>query len=219
MNSDLVTAMLPYSDMPQRSLLLLAHWFLIAHTRCPGGMSLEVGTRLGGSACLLLSSLNRIYGKEAPPLLFTVDPYGGKPYAEGQMYVRDPAGQILEARSDYGRGVYQYAKVMLAQFGNHIHWMMEGEKFLENIAGTTVWDQGEQHRIGNFSFALLDGDHTTAVVRRELDWLMPHMNPEGVIIVDNSTPEITAGYKVLAQNVGESSGDSSTALACERLAL
>src|SRR5437867_1523539 len=69
------------SDMTEEALCFYASEFWKAHERAPGGMSLEIGTREGGSAVVALRILDELYALDRRPMLITVDPYGNRPYA------------------------------------------------------------------------------------------------------------------------------------------
>src|SRR6185369_7825183 len=104
-----------YSDGDADKLTKLGHILSLAHILSPGGPSLEIGTRCGGSALLSLQILDLMYGPFPPPPLFTVDPYGWKPYQTGD------AGVIPGC---YGDQEYLTAKRLLAPFPNHAHFLM-----------------------------------------------------------------------------------------------
>lgn len=110
-----------------------------------------------------------------PPVLVTVDPYGGKPYSGGD-YVVDWL---------YGDDIYLAHKQNLARFPNHVHFALEGHVFLSRCLGAPIWRRGKRVPLTEFSFAFLDGDHDAATVREELLHLMPHMARGGRIVVDN----------------------------------
>lgn len=174
----LVERAYPHSDMRYEELRFLADTFLAAHKAAPGGLSIEVGTRHGGSAYLMLLLLERhCYEPHERPMLFTVDPYGDKPYMGG-----DVSGLQL-----YGNADYLQSKRLLAPFANHAHWYCEGRDFLDRawVRGETYWWRGQCLPIGNFTFVLLDGDHDAKTVCYEARAALSLLAPAGAILVDN----------------------------------
>jgi len=71
------------TDMPAEQLKAVGELFVEAHAAAPNGLSIEVGTRRGGSALYFLHLLEKLYGTNEKPDLFTIDPYGFKPYENG----------------------------------------------------------------------------------------------------------------------------------------
>jgi hypothetical protein len=133
---------------------------------------LEIGTRSGGSALLMLRVLEALYGKRRPPAVITVDPYGSRPY-EGADWVYDDR--------HYGK-----MKRNLAHFTNHIHYMMDSELFLRELDRLYVWSDGTRHPLSRFSLAYLDGSHDPDIVWSEVSALLPRVVPGGFLIVDDT---------------------------------
>ena len=171
-----LTTALRASDMCRESLQLVADAFVDAHVEAPANLSLEVGTREGGSAWLMLSLLGELYVPAERPMLFTVDPYGGKPYAGGDLVARDKL---------YDKDTYRRARHWLAEFPWHAHYYMTSETFLNALSGETYYSHGEEQVIGHYGFVLLDGDHTAIAIAGELETILQDMAPKGRIVVDN----------------------------------
>jgi hypothetical protein len=97
------------SDTGPEFLLELARCAMLAPQGKDAPPFLEIGTRSGGSALLMLKVLGAVYGALGirPPRLFTVDPYGSRPY-EGVPHLYD----------DWH---YGEMKKNLAPYANHIH--------------------------------------------------------------------------------------------------
>ncbi len=155
--------------------------FLLEIARCvamvPHGPDaaplLEIGTRSGGSAMLMLRVLDSIYKHEArPPMVITVDPYGSRPY-EGEPYVYD--------ERHYGK-----MKKNLAPYTNHIHYMMDSELFLRELDNIYLWSDGTKHGLNKFSVVYLDGSHDPTIVWSEIERLLPRVVPGGFLIVDDT---------------------------------
>lgn len=174
--SSLPTETLEASDMKPGSLQFLADSFRLAHRRAPGGLSIEVGTRRGGSAFLMLSMIRDLYPERDRPMLFTVDPYGKKPYFGGDGIVSEGL---------YGAEEYLAMKRLLSGFSNHAHWYLESSDFFLAAPTLRYWHRGELRRMDKISFALLDGDHDHLTISAEVLSLFDLMAPAGVILVDN----------------------------------
>ena len=136
----------------------------------PSGPVVEFGTLDGGSALLWLELMDPQYP------LFTVDPYGDRPYFT--------AGHMGQPES-YGDEHYVKQKVLLARYPNHTHFKMTSHDFLRRVVGTDHWMARSVGPIGDFTFAFLDGDHAGESVLRDVLNLKPFMQKGGVILVDN----------------------------------
>lgn len=190
---------LPDSDMPPGQLADIAEVFIEAHRAAPWGLSVEVGTRRGGSALQFLRVLRGLYPGYRQPSLFTVDPHGFKPYNGG-----DPQRPLAPI---YGAGEYLAMKAALAEFSNHSHFNLCSLDFFERMLGCPYWTLsektfvdptqpgefflGEEKRMANLTFCLLDGDHSAETIAGELYrlWFSMDnglwMNPKGTVVVDN----------------------------------
>jgi predicted O-methyltransferase YrrM len=155
--------------------------FLLEIARCvamiPRGPDtpplLEIGTRSGGSALLMLRVLDSIHESgERPPTVITVDPYGSRPY-EGEPHIYD--------ERHYGR-----MKRNLAGYTNHIHYMMDSELFLRELGNMYLWSDGTRQGFNKFSLAYLDGSHDPTIVWQEIEALLPRIIPGGFLIVDDT---------------------------------
>ena len=167
------------------------------------GLSIEVGTRRGGSALRFLELLNELYAGFVPPLLVTVDPYGYKPYDSGI-----PGREKMPI---YGDPDYLAMKALLAKYPNHSHFKLTSLDFFDRLYGASFWfpgaeaftskDQpgefalGQEKHLGNVAFCLLEGEHSSEAIREELFclWepnddpeLAPWMHPAGIVCIDNT---------------------------------
>jgi Methyltransferase domain len=134
---------------------------------------LEIGTRSGGSALLILRLLDLVYPRPArPPFVLTVDPYGSLPYA-GAPY-------------QYDDRHYRAMKKALAPYPNHVHYMMDSELFLRQLAHLYLWRGGARLRLDRFSLVYLDGSHDPNVVWSEVESLLPRIIPGGFLIIDDT---------------------------------
>jgi predicted O-methyltransferase YrrM len=134
---------------------------------------LEIGTRSGGSALLMLRILDLVYPAGARrPLVLTVDPYGTRPY-EGAPFVYDERHYLAMKRA-------------LAPHANHIHYMMDSELFLALLDQLTLWTLGTRRPISKFSLVYLDGSHDPEIVWSEVERLLPRVIPGGFLVVDDT---------------------------------
>ncbi len=164
------------SDTKTRFLLEIAR--AVAHSpRTADGTTappfLEIGTRSGGSALLMLRVLDDVYrGTGHPPFVLTVDPYGGRPY-EGAPFV-------------YDERHYRAMKRALAGYPNHVHYMMDSELFLRELDHLYLWADGAKRRLDRFTLVYLDGSHDPGIVWGEIEALLPRVVPGGSLIVDDT---------------------------------
>lgn len=134
---------------------------------------LEIGTRSGGSALLMLRVLADLYrGAARPPLVITVDPYGGRPY-EGAPFRYD--------ETHYGA-----MKRALARYPNHLHYMMDSALFLSEVDRLYLWVGGRRQPLARFTLVYLDGSHEPDIVWHEIETLWPRVVPGGFLIVDDT---------------------------------
>src|SRR5713226_2818726 len=125
------------SDTRSRFLLELARAVARAPRAPDAAPMLEIGTRSGGSALLMLRVLRMVYrGLGPPPMVLTVDPYGARPY-EGAPFV-------------YDERHYRAMKRNLAGYANHVHYMMDSELFVRELEHLYLWGGGvKRHWTGS----------------------------------------------------------------------
>lgn len=184
-SADLIHQAQAYTDIPAAYFGRVADAFVDAHRRAPYGLSIEIGTRLGGSALLFLLLLERLYDPQVRPMLFTVDPYGGKPYSGGQG----------TEYGIYGDNEFVKMKKLLARFPNHAHFFMESHKFLD-FMGSAGEELAFKYHLrgvqktapGDISFALLDGEHDATSIFSDLTFLRDRrmLRPGAIVFIDNS---------------------------------
>ena len=162
-----------HSDTSTRYLLELARCVARSPRAADAPPLLEIGTRSGGSAWLMLRVLEDVYGAERRPLVLTVDPYGERPY-EGHPHV-------------YDERHYRAMKRALAGYANHIHYMMDSDFFLRTIeSGLPLWLDGAKRPVDRFTFAYLDGSHDPDIVWSEIERIWPRLVRGGYLIVDDT---------------------------------
>ncbi len=164
------------SDTKTRFLRELARTVAQAPRPPRGGIAppfLEIGTRSGGSALLMLRVLSDVYRSVGPaPFVLTVDPYGARPY-EGAPFVYDDRH-------------YRAMKRALAPYANHVHYMMDSELFLRELDHFYLWAASATRRLDRFTLVYLDGSHDPEIVWHEIVTLLPRLIAGGSLIVDDT---------------------------------
>ena len=161
------------SDTKTAVLLELARCIARAPRDRAAPPLLEIGTRSGGSALLMLRVLADVYrGYASPPLVLTVDPYGARPY-EGAAFTYDDRH-------------YGAMKRALAKYPNHIHYMMDSALFLRELEHLYLWVGGARRPLERFTLVYLDGSHDPDIVCHEIELLRPRVVPGGFLIVDDT---------------------------------
>lgn len=166
------------SDMTLTARRFLVKHFHRAHQLFPGGISFEVGHRMGGSALIMLDLIDEIYKGWPPadrPVLISADPYGCKPYN---------GGNGLPHAGLYGAATYAVAKKNLAESINHIFYYMRGEDALKVLPQCELWYAGERLHFKDMTFVLLDGAHDAETITTEA--LYSAQLGANVILVDNA---------------------------------
>lgn len=161
------------SDTSTKYLLELARCVVNCPKQEDPAPILEIGTRSGGSALLILRLIDSIYPVgNIKPYVLTIDPYGMRPY-EGEPFVYDA--------KHYGK-----MKENLKSYTNHVHYMMDSELFLNLIDQLYIWDKAERAKIDRFTLVYLDGSHDPDIVWSEMEQLLPKIIPGGYLIIDDT---------------------------------
>lgn len=152
---------------------------------------LEVGTRAGGTALAFLFAIKES-GKRNRAL-FTVDPYGNKPYLRGS--------EVLNM--DYGEHFYRTAMRYLSQYAfdhrlRHQHWRLTSLDYMLVRGSVDVWYDGVL--VGNtYGFVYLDGDHEENTVAMEIEYFYPRLCSGGLIVVDDSEHIVESQHPTIRQ--------------------
>lgn len=165
-------------DDPKRVMewLALAGDAMMANPRLP---LLEIGGWKGGTTSMLLELAHYVVSPLPAPPVVTLDPYGDKPY--GNPGVRGMFGAIE----------YLQFKQQLAPVPNHYLFPFESRYLIDHIEGLdpeatlSIWYEGREVKLDNFSFVLVDGEHTRVAIMDEVDGLWPFVADGGVMVVDN----------------------------------
>jgi len=190
-----------YSTRGRVGLEAWANAFVKAHARVPFGLSLEVGAHIGGSALLFGGLLEQIYGAGKCPALWSVDPYGAKPYVGGH------GSDALANPPIYGDAEFRAMKFNLSRAGFHAHWLMESREFFKRMEGLSYWRPGPEtqeavdtktglpvhlhvgvkHTAGKNScaFILLDGEHSADSIMDDFKGAFRWLHPNGIMVIDN----------------------------------
>uniref|UniRef100_A0A6M3L5C9 Putative methyltransferase n=1 Tax=viral metagenome TaxID=1070528 RepID=A0A6M3L5C9_9ZZZZ len=140
----------------------------------------EIGTREGNSAIQLLDAIKESNKKR---WLFTVDPYGTKPYrATTDM---DARGRYF----DYDEQCYRNGMMTLNTytFNNDLlysHWRMTSKDFMDKIESIEFWHDKKQIDY-KFGLVFLDGEHYEDIVMKEFEWFKDKLIDDGLIIIDD----------------------------------
>ena len=191
------------SDLSPASFAFLGEAFRATLARTGPGLCIEAGTRLGGSAQLMLEILRESFPVD-PPMLWTIDPYGCKPYRSGTA---ETSGSGL-----YGNVAYVAMKTLLAPYPNHAHFFMESGVFLRDLTSEShvnnrvnnrpYWYTGRRIE-PDVVFALLDGDHDANSILIDFEHLRKLMVRGGAILVDNYDADPETAKHVNTDRFGE----------------
>jgi len=147
---------------------------------------LEIGTREGGSALILLKAIKDSRVKRS---LITVDPYGRKPYFTENVEPPPQYEGLKLIEVDHREDYYRRAACLIAQYAlqqdlDHFHFHIESEDFMKTFPMMKIWWEGNvlQQR---FAFVYLDGEHTISAVSKEIEWFLPKMIDDGIIVIDD----------------------------------
>jgi predicted O-methyltransferase YrrM len=137
----------------------------------------EIGNWRGGSAITMLQAISQ---SKKDRWLYTIDPYGTKPFKLADDI--DPNGV-------YDEIIYRDAMVALSNYArknslNHTHWRMTSDDFMKIYEQVDFWYKGKKTK-PLFGVIYIDGDHQSYQVNREMEWFMDRMVKGGLIIFDD----------------------------------
>lgn len=137
---------------------------------------LEVGCNSGETSRDIIQRL-----KGTKRWMFSVDPYGSKPYLLDGSYLS--GDQTL-----YNEDTYKTAMKMMADTAleNNVNWAfyrMTSLDFFKYITKLEFWSEGKKIK-PKFGFVFLDGAHEPDTVKQEVEWCKKHMD-KGLIVVDD----------------------------------
>lgn len=137
---------------------------------------MEIGCWKGGSAMAIMQA---IADSGVDRWLFTVDPYGSKPFK---------LIDFIQDEADYNEDLYREAMLNLSAMAHklkvkHYHWRLTSDDFMTAVEMCEFWDKGKTIE-PKFGFTYIDGDHNCYTVEREMNWLVRHME-QGMIVFDD----------------------------------
>ncbi len=146
----------------------------------------EIGTRAGGSAELLMSLM-------VPGQTFiSVDPYGGIPYFRPGPNIWVPGDISLEKHGlGYTNKLRFEATAALCNIANHmsinfIPLPLEDTEFMHRFADGVPSYAGAHKRLESvYDLVFLDGPHQRWAIWDEFRFFAPRMSEGGVIIIDD----------------------------------
>lgn len=152
---------------------------------------LEIGTRAGGSALAFLFAIKESSRKKRP--LFTVDPYGNKPYLRGS--------EVLNM--DYGERFYRTAMRYLSQysFDNnlfHHHWRLTSKDYMLIRTQIDFWYDGQLLE-NHYGFVYLDGDHEEKTIESEITYFSTRLCDGGLLVIDDSEHIIHSTNEIIQE--------------------
>ena len=165
-----------YSDHPEGFDFLYARALQKACHLPAGAPFLEIGTRCGGSALLLLQAI-RESGMTRP--LITVDPYGKAYHTKGSTW--EPIGEIYYREMQWLLGTFCREHKL-----DHFHFRLTSFDFFRVWDQGGIWLDGREINSQPLALAYVDGEHTEETVASELGWLRPRMARGGLIVIDDT---------------------------------
>ncbi len=138
----------------------------------------EIGTASGTTAIRAIKALG---GNKSKRWLFSIDPYGDKPYVIGH--------NAELTTYNYNDDLYRDAMAdikceALRMEVNHTHWHMRSQDFMKIFESIEFWSEAKKQE-PKFGFAFLDGEHAWPAVGEEFRYFYHRMPSGGVIIIDD----------------------------------
>ncbi|MBM3251082.1 MAG: class I SAM-dependent methyltransferase [Candidatus Nealsonbacteria bacterium] len=138
---------------------------------------LEVGTRAGGTSLLFLKAIGDSGKKNR--FLITVDPYGAMLYpGQGDSFGEKYRRRAMKAISDY----CFYNEL------NHFHFRLTSFQFYQVWKISDFWDR-ERKMNKKFGVIFLDGDHSDAVCKKEIQFFQNFIVENGLLVIDDKDKE------------------------------
>lgn len=138
----------------------------------------EIGTATGTTAIWAIKALAKNNSRR---WLFTIDPYGDKPYVIGdttnlQTYGYDDK-TYRKAMRDIKHEAYEREV-------NHTHWHMRSQDYIKFFEQIEFWTEGGKLK-PKYGMAYLDGEHAFDPVLDEFRFFYHRMPVLGTIIIDD----------------------------------
>jgi cephalosporin hydroxylase len=198
-------AMIRFSDeevfgVDSQEYEILANAALELGRNTPGAV-VEIGTRRGGSAKIIMDALASKGNTNRP--MFCIDPYGnidlqitninaslhypGKYEVEGDPMSKDNSfatkfDYTNEMRNRVIPSLYYYA---FQQGFNFTFFCLEDHEFFHRYADGVPIYQEEKKLINEYAFVFFDGPHTNEAVEEELNFFLDRTPIGGVYVFDD----------------------------------
>jgi hypothetical protein len=163
----------------------------------PDQVWIEVGTRAGGSARVLIDQMR------VGQVLVSVDPYGGLPYyafgtEEGGMLVAGASdgpivwdwvtgeglGYTDKMRTETTAELLRYSHARGVYF---IPLLLADTDFMRAFPeGVPTYRHGHRRVLGSYGLVFLDGPHDSPALAHELGFFVPRLAEGGIIVVDDA---------------------------------
>lgn len=150
----------------------------------------EIGTRAGGTTMLFIEA---IIQSGIPRLIFSIDPYGNKPFLQGTNVLYDLYGESFWKQA--AKNIADLCFTSKLVF--HSHWKITSLDFTHIYDNISIWHEGKIFK-GPFGLVYLDGDHDETSIAMELSWFIPRLHANGCIIVDDSEHIINSKDKTIS---------------------
>ena len=141
------------------------------------GAILEIGSRRGGSAKIIIDSL--VSNQDTNRSMFCVDPYGNIPYSEDNTVYLDYTNNM---RNEIIPSLYYYA----FQAGiNFTFFCLEDSEFQNRYSdGVPVYSNGKT-LIDKYALVFFDGPHWTNAVVNETLFFVDRVNTGSILVFDD----------------------------------
>ena len=143
------------------------------------GMVLEIGTRRGGSAEIMVNALTKagVKGKT----FVVVDPYGDIDFElDWGMVGYDYTNQMRDET------IPKLHKFMAKKGFNFVFMNMEDVEFFKRYSdGVPIYQGKAKQLINQYALVFVDGPHSTRLVSNEANFFADRIAPGGAIVFDN----------------------------------
>jgi len=144
------------------------------------GAIVEIGTRKGGSAQLIIDTL--VENDDTNRAMFCIDPYGDIlfPLADQKLYFN----YTNDMRNEVVPNLYKYAydRGLNFQF-----FLMEDTEFFKRFTdGVPIYDNKQKMIVDKYAMVFLDGPHDNVSVLDEVYFFMKRSYQGSVIVIDDA---------------------------------
>lgn len=176
------------------------------------GAVLELGTRRGGSAKLMIDAL--VENNDTEREFFCIDPYGDLEYectsyynaydqrasnidfTQFKMMIDEKTTEELKkkiVKRDYGFNNKMKERVVpslyylafQAGLDFQFFFLEDTEFFNRYSDGVPCYDKGIKKLVNQYSLVFIDGPHTNEIVKRQAEFFIPRMSSGGILVFDD----------------------------------